>query len=312
MAKRKKTPSAPTTNKPSSLIEILQSFGIIVKTKVNFHDRRKVQSLEQQFTEHYMNESLLILDEPNEDHFEEINHQIVNGNLYSVGYRKNQFFVNIKKSKLLIRFKCDFDHSGLFDKVDDFFSDKSTEMVKKEMFYSIVNSERKNTNVMHIEFDLKFDSFVEIVKYLNISESRIGDFMLENEILSRLVEILDVDQEKKQVYIKLKAFGIDATANVSSYYLMGKIDGSQSCFMLDLSYYMDRNPNLSTIDSIYRFFTPIHIKNRIYDKGTPSTFHDCKNIGIYRVLIGYFFCAMTDSDAGKHVKRNNIHPYDIT
>ncbi|EFC36813.1 predicted protein [Naegleria gruberi] len=292
--------------KSSSLLEILQSFGIIVKTKVYFHDRRRIANLEERLLElkHKINPKL---EGANDDL--ELENQTRNGNIL-ISSNPLEYFTNIKRSKIVIRFKCDFDHKSIVKDVKtnvDF--NVASENKRNLMFNSYTNQERKNTNVMHIEFDLKFDSIVDVVKYLNIAECKNVNLMLENEILSRLVEILDVDNEKKQLYIKLKTFDTNSTTNLCNYFLMGKIDGSNSCFMLDLTRHF--TSNLKTIDSIYRHFTPNLLKNRIYDKHNTNTFHDCKDVGIYRVLIGCFFYGITDSSAGWYIKRTQIHPYNI-
>ena len=279
----------------SSLLEILKSFGIIVKTKVNFCGQK--QDFEHQLKECFMDKQNYepIIEGTNEDF--RLENEFYNGSLYSTIYNDNSIYT--KQSKIIIRFKCDFDHLNRIEKQSFNKANKST---RGDIFKKIVKTDRKNANMIRIEFDLKFNSITEIVKYLNLSSSKI---ILENEILSRLVDVLDVDPEKKQVYIKLKTFDSCKTTNLTSYLLMGKIDGSNSCFMLDLTN-LKHSYNLLTIDQIYRHFTPKKLKGRIYNKGNPSTFHDCKEIGVHRVLIGCFFVCMTDTLAGIYTKREKL------
>ena len=304
----------------SSLIEILQSFGIIVKTRINFHDRKKRENLDQQLLEQFMNSRNYapVVSDGSNDHEGLMEQSIQEGKVMPNGH---DHVVNIKRSKIIIRFKCGFDHTKSFDlekndcnsldEVKNNFN-MGNERMKKETFYSIIGAERKNTNVMHIEFDLKFDSILEIVKYLNISDCKNVNLMLENEILSRLVDILDVDQEKKQVYIKLKTFDTtSSTTNLVHYFLMGKLDGTETCFMLDVTYINCYARNLTTIDQIYQYYTPGFLRSRIYSKNNSNTFQDCKDVGIYRVLIGCFFYGMTTSSGGVHMKSSRVHPFDI-
>ncbi|EFC46562.1 predicted protein [Naegleria gruberi] len=294
-----------------SLIEILQSFGIIVKTRINYHNRRKREDFEQQFLEELMNNKWNyepILDQSNLEKVSEMEEQVLNGNLHTGTYSDDAYLVNIKRSKIIIRFKCDLDHNE--NKKDSNRIDITNEKLQKDFFNSIINVKRKDVNVFHINLDLKFDSIIEIVNYLNISNLSSENLMLENEILSRLVEILDVDHEKKQVYIKLKTFDTTdnkSKTNLSNFFLIGKIDGTDSCFMLDMTYHHYTDRQLKTIDSIYKFYTPESLKRRIYSKGIPNAFHDCKEIGIYRVLIGCFFSCLTDRSG---VGNSKPRPYD--
>lgn len=130
---------------------------------------------------------------------------------------------------------------------------------------------------------------------------------VEEEILSRFVEILDVDYERKHVFIRLKSFIEKRSNNPSCYFLMGKIDGTDSCFILNMTETFKQNRHLKKINQIYQHFTPEPFKERIYKSGKPNLKHDCKEVGIYRFCIGNFLhCITTNVSSNSSV----IYPHD--
>ena len=84
------------------------------------------------------------------------------------------------------------------------------------------------------------------------------------DLVNRYVNILDVDKERKHVYVEVKNFTdlfVDNTDNTNhvSYYLMGKID-DRNCFMMNLTniYNVDEGSlktvkHCHTINDIYRY-----------------------------------------------------------
>ena len=149
-----------------------------------------------------------------------------------------------------------------------------------------------------IDLVLFSSGFQEVKK--NVFE--FGFDNVEHKILDKYIEILDVDNDRKHVYVRIKKkIAIDDEDELSnaftySYYLMGKIDQSQHAFLLDLGEIIEyRGTPFKNIDSIYNSFCMKTVKNRYYKTGKDgkTTFDKNADCSIKRVLIGAYFIATT-------------------
>ena len=121
---------------------------------------------------------------------------------------------------------------------------------------------------------------------------------VEHKLLDKYIEILDVDHERKHVYIRIKKTinTQDENALTYSYYLMGKNDQSQHAFLLDLGEVIEgRGTPFKNIDSIYHSYCMKSVKNRYYKTGKDgkTTFDKNADCSIKRVLIGAYFISTT-------------------
>ena len=188
------------------------------------------------------------------------------------------------------------------------------------------NSDHENENeIDRITINLTvFSSGLEQMKkhILDLDFSNV-----ENQILDKYIEILDVDNERKHVYIRIKKVFTpedeDQLKNASSfnYYLMGKIDQSQHAFLMDLSELTEnRGTPFKNIDAIYNSCCLKKVKNRYYKTGKDgkTTFDHNADCSIKRVLIGAFFIATTRSSHTRHIRywfgnrRSTTGQYSIT
>ena len=155
-------------------------------------------------------------------------------------------------------------------------------------------------------FSSGFEQMKKNVLDLNLSD-------VENQLLDKYIEILDVDHERKHVYVRIKKSSTqeedeDQLENTScfNYYLMGKIDQSQHAFLMDLSELTEnRGTPFKNIDAIYNSCCLKSVKNRYYKTGKDgkTTFDHNTDCSIKRVLIGAFFISTTISGPSRYYNR---------
>ncbi|KAG2374571.1 hypothetical protein C9374_010590 [Naegleria lovaniensis] len=167
----------------------------------------------------------------------------------------------------------------------------SRDYLTLELYKQIETSLEKSEpiDVMTIEIEFLKASPSDLLKYFSSTSTQ----SIEEQLLNQLVEILDVDEKRKHVYIRIRR---DCNHNTSEifdpidyrYLLMGKIDSSNHAFLFDVSGFSQNDKTVpKSVDHLYELCTPANVRNKSFQSDDNN---DC---GIQRILIGCFLTSMT-------------------
>ncbi|EFC47253.1 predicted protein [Naegleria gruberi] len=135
---------------------------------------------------------------------------------------------------------------------------------------------------------------------------------IQENILNKYVQIIDVDAQRKQVYFKIKT-GIeknDGTGLFERYVIIGKFDSTNYGFIFDMSNYTSSPPK--SIEKMYKDNTPNNYKKKCKasQSGGGTKYQDNKDIGIKR--IGYSGFVISNTDHKLRLKRDTRCRRDVT